>query len=288
MFGRCFRLGAILSALPLAACVAIPAEQRAVVFDGVGDPQVAALGCGVQAAAPTRAAFVDGRTLDPEAITLVTWNIHKNQDPGWARDLDRLARSHTLVLLQEAVLDHALREHLNASGHRWLFAGAFFLNGSETGVMTTSPVVPVSMCTLREAEPLARLPKAASVARFRLAGRPETLAVANIHSVNFTLTLDAYRAQFGALERELAHHRGPIVLAGDLNTWTEARQALVATVAERLSLVEVPLAADGRRRFLGRHVDRVYVRGLDPIWAASYDVTSSDHNPVSVSLRLRR
>jgi len=283
---RC-RLGAASSALLLAACVSIPGEQRAVVFDGASAPRSAVLACGDQLAVPLRVVGGSGGALDPAAISLVTWNIHKNKDPGWAHELDRLARGHAFVLLQEARLDSALRERLDASGRRWVFAGGFVLNGFETGVMTASRVAPVSMCTLREAEPLLRLPKAASVAHFRFAGRSEILAVANIHSVNFAPTLDAYGAQLDALASELARHHGPIILAGDLNTWTAARQARVAAVAERLGLVEVDIAPDGRRRFLGRQVDRVYVRGLDPLWAASYEVASSDHNPVSVGLRLR-
>jgi endonuclease/exonuclease/phosphatase (EEP) superfamily protein YafD len=43
---------------------------------------------------------------------------------------------------------------------------------------------------------------------------------------------------------------------------------------------------DTRSRVLGRHVDYVFVRGLEVISAEAPEVDSSDHNPVLATLRL--
>jgi endonuclease/exonuclease/phosphatase (EEP) superfamily protein YafD len=175
---------------------------------------------------------------------------------------------------------------IEGSGHYWNLASAFALDGLPTGVMTAATVPPIAVCSLRQDEPLLRLPKAASVTRYRLAGRTETLLVANIHSVNFTLALDAYVGQLEALVTELAEHRGPLILAGDLNTWTDRRREAVEAAAAALRLDEVALAPDHRRLFLGKQVDRVYVRGLETLAARAIEVRSSDHNPVSALLRV--
>ena len=77
------------------------------------------------------------------------------------------------------------------------------------------------------------------------------------------------------------------MLAGDFNTWSDARLEAVREVTSRLSLVPVAFGADERQRFLGRIFDWIYVRGVEVIDASAWAVTSSDHNPLAVTLRIR-
>ena len=97
-----------------------------------------------------------------------------------------------------------------------------------------------------------------------------------------------YRAQLTALADALADHEGPIVLGGDLNTWSDDRAQVVREVAGRLGLVEVTYPEDGRTRFIGKQVDHILVRGLDVVASRTIVVTSSDHNPVEAVLRTKR
>ncbi len=160
------------------------------------------------------------------------------------------------------------------------------LNDCATGVLSAARVRPASACVQRSFEPLLRLPKSAMITRYEVTGAVQKLAVANVHSINFTLGLGAYRAQLEAIARELAAHRGPLIVAGDLNTWSAARLAIVEDVMQRLGLVSVPAGIDTRSRFLGRHVDHVFVRDLEVVHAEAPEVASSDHNPVLVALRV--
>ena len=43
---------------------------------------------------------------------------------------------------------------------------------------------------------------------------------------------------------------------------------------------------DHRKRAFGQALDHIYVRGLQPIEATTRQVASSDHNPMSVRLRI--
>ena len=146
----------------------------------------------------------------------------------------------------------------------------------------------MAICTQRFVEPLIRLPKSTVIAWLPLAGTTQTLAVANVHAINFSLTLGTYRAQLTALADALAEHDGPIVLGGDLNTWTDHRAEVVREIAARLGLVEATYGEDDRTRFFGNQVDHVLVRGLDVVASRVVGVTSSDHNPVEAVLRLAR
>jgi endonuclease/exonuclease/phosphatase (EEP) superfamily protein YafD len=272
------RLVTVAAALALAGCVTIMPTPRAILRHA----GAVSLPCDV--ARPLAATFRTS-ALDPHAIRILTWNIHKQADAGWLRDLRRFAAQSDVVLLQEAVLDEPITQLIDGEGFDWAMASSFEFAGADIGVMTVSRVAPLDVCTLRADEPLLHIPKSTVVARYALAGRVQTLAIANIHAINFSLSLDAYRAQLDAIADTLAEHRGPLIVAGDLNTWSSARSAAVRDVASRLGLAEVALPGNARSRFLGREVDHIYVRGLAPVAAYAVAVTSSDHNPVLATQR---
>lgn len=282
-------LAAGVTLLQAAGCVSITAEPRALLQRDDGSVEVQSLACGrvaSAAASAPRTAAASG--LDPSAIRILTWNIHKQEDAGWQRDLGAFVVRKDLVLLQESVLQPPLRDAIQGAGLRWVMASSFLYGDIDIGVLTASHVEPLATCTQRVVEPLLRLPKSAVITWFALRGESATLAVVNVHAINFSLSLGAYRAQFDEIADALAGHDGPIILAGDLNTWTEARSAVVKRIAERLSLREIALAEDHRRLFFGRELDHVYIRALDVMGASAVPVTSSDHNPVSATLRVSR
>jgi endonuclease/exonuclease/phosphatase (EEP) superfamily protein YafD len=278
-----------LAALLVAGCVSVPTEPRALSTRADGSVHVQMLAC------PTAPARIVGRHaspardgLDPDAIRVVSWNLHKQSDPGWQRDLRAFTSGNDIVLLQETVLDPPLRELIDDDGLRWVMASSFLVSGTDIGVLTASRVEPVASCTERIVEPLLRLPKSAIISWFPLKGRDETLAVVNVHAINFSLSLGAYRAQFRALGDALAAHEGPLILAGDLNTWTAARSRVVRDVAKRLGLTEVRFANDRRSKFFGHELDHIYTRGLTVLASGTMLVDSSDHNPVEATLRAAR
>jgi endonuclease/exonuclease/phosphatase (EEP) superfamily protein YafD len=88
------------------------------------------------------------------------------------------------------------------------------------------------------------------------------------------------------MREALARHDGPIVFAGDLNTWTAGRDEAVRETAAALGLTEIRFDEDKRRLFLGKQLDHVFVRGLVTTAAGAIEVVSSDHNPVRATLRL--
>ena len=110
---------------------------------------------------------------------------------------------------------------------------------------------------LRAMEPLTRVPKAVVVTRHPFAGLSTSLLVANVHAVNFTLGTSRLRAQLEAVATILARHDGPVILAGDFNTWSTARRRAVDAIALRLGLQALSLAPDERSRFFGEPVDQV-------------------------------
>jgi endonuclease/exonuclease/phosphatase (EEP) superfamily protein YafD len=274
----------LMAAIPLlCSCFTLTTEPRALVAQADGAIRALTLPCPPEL--PRSRAATAGEAFDPQSIRLATWNIHKEGDAGWQKDLAGLSAGNDLVLLQEVSLAPDLRNVLDAAGFRWVMASSFEYDGNDVGVLTASRVPPLANCTQRVVEPLLRLPKSAVVSWFALAGEARAIAIVNVHAINFSLSIEAYRSQFRSLQDTLAAHDGPIVVAGDFNTWSDARRAAVDEFAAALGLAEAAFRDDRRTLFFGNQLDHVLVRGLRVVAAAGIDVTSSDHNPVTVILQ---
>jgi endonuclease/exonuclease/phosphatase (EEP) superfamily protein YafD len=275
----------VLLASAMSACITLTALPRAVVTSDNGRIDIRSLPC-VSVADDLAALPLSAPRLDPAAIRLLTWNIHKEDDAGWQQDLARFTADSDIVLLQEASLGTSLLETLDHARMRFVMASSFLYADTDVGVLTAARIAPRASCTERTVEPWLRIPKSTVVSWFALWGTPRTLAVANIHAINFSLSVNDYRAQLAALVTVLSTHDGPIVFAGDFNTWNDARQESVRATAAALGLSEIPYGNDRRALFFGRPVDHILARGLAVVDATAIPVQSSDHNPVRATLRL--
>ena len=273
----------VLVAGVLVGCVTIPTDGRTLRGDAAGVVTVASASCATAGPADqTRGSEVAalGATL-----RVLTWNVHKTETSGWREDFARFAANHDVLALQEAVVNEQLRDALAQEGYEWRLASAFQFLSEDAGVLTAARAPVAGACGLRATEPVTRIPKTALTTTYRLSGSNESVMVANLHGINFTLGTSAFREQLAAVAAQLARHEGPAILLGDFNTWSRARRAVLDEVAAGVGLVAIVLADDHRTRFMGEAVDGMYYRGLDVMAATAIPVTSSDHNPVSVTFR---
>jgi len=221
--------------------------------------------------------------LNADEIRLVSWNMQKKSVPNWRADYSRLTDGRDLILIQEASLRVDTIGDLPAAPH-WSFAPGYRTDDSITGVLTLSSIQPLARCSFANTEPLLRTPKATSITQFALQDHDDTLLVVNVHAVNFSLGLGSYKRQFKQISDVLEGHQGPIVFSGDLNTWRRGRTQTIEAMAEELGLSAVEFSDDNRKRFFGSPLDHIYVRGLSATDSDASVVTSSDHNPMTVTL----
>lgn len=219
-------------------------------------------------------------------LEILSWNIQKAGNIGWAEDLAGFSAGVDLAFIQEASVQAHIPQFVTQNMYQ-AFAAGYTTDSQETGVMTLSSSSPSVHCNLTSWEPWLGTPKATSITEYPLQGRDERLLTINLHAVNFAFGMADFQAQFQALTGVLSSHQGPVIVAGDMNTWSGKRQALVDTFMSEHGLGPVAFEPDLRTKAFGRALDHIYVRGMYAEFAQVIPVTSSDHNPLRVRLTLQ-
>ncbi len=273
--------------LLLAGCVKIPDRHSTVgKYNELGDINTECLWKDSILPANGPAAPQQIDELNSRSFRVLNWNSYKGSKKGWQEDFERLTSQSDLVVLQEGYLTGDLQELLNKKQYSWDIAKAFTYHDIDTGVLTASRVKPDFLCSFRVPEPLSGIPKTVLITRYPLSGTDESLLVANIHMVNFSLDLSAYRAQLEKTVEVVSQHRGPFIICGDFNSWNTERLRILTDIMQELGARAVTFETDHRVRFMGQLVDHIFYRKLVPLEALTEKVTTSDHNPMLVTFRL--
>ncbi len=213
----------------------------------------------------------------PTNFNALIWNIHKASHPRLGSHLDHLSSLSDLVLLQEAI------ECQTPAAHAWQFARGFQSQDSFAGVAIGSQARAVMSEAIRSVarEPLLDTPKMALATKYQLEDRPNPLLVVNVHAINFASD-GAFRSQLAQVHDSMSEHIGPVLFAGDFNTWSPSRTRALNELAATLKLTPVPISNDSRRLVL----DHAFVRDLEVTSATLFDdVKSSDHAPLFLRLK---
>jgi endonuclease/exonuclease/phosphatase family metal-dependent hydrolase len=223
--------------------------------------------------------------LDSGAIRLVNWNVRKGSTPEWWDDLEPMLQANHLALFQEAAFNERM---LDSGGDRpfFSFAPGFATGRATTGVVTFSRIAPLAHCNLSVREPWLGTPKATGITEFGLSGSETTLVVVNIHAINFAIGLADFEAQLAGVFDAVGDHRGPLIVSGDFNTWRRGRTQALTRWTESFGLRAVEYRTDHRVRKFGQHLDQIYVRALTVVESSTEAETSSDHNPMYVTLQI--
>lgn len=220
-------------------------------------------------------------------LNILVWNIYKQNKSNWQVELENFSGDKQLVLLQEASMTAELKTWLNQSHWFGQQVDAFSAFDVTAGVLNLSGSAPSIACAYVEPEPWLRLPKSGIFARYPLSSGKE-LAVVNIHAVNFTYGTKEYERQVGKLVEGLRQHKGPIIVAGDFNSWSEKRMKALEVSLKSLNVEKVSFTPDYRTEFVtGLVLDHVFYRGLTLEKAEAPQTDASDHNPMLVEFSLQ-
>ncbi len=229
--------------------------------------------------------------FDPESIKILIWNIYKSKRIGWKDDFTRLSKGMDIILIQEASMKGKDHRNFGVQGMGGNFAKSFSYHTEsvfDTGVITLSKVNPVSTSYLqtRSKEPLTHTPKVSLLTEYSFKKNRKNLLVVNIHGINFVRSA-AFESQLTDLEKKIKEHQGPIIFAGDFNTWNKKRIFILSGIIDRLGLKEVDFIPDTRTKRFRYFLDHVFYKGLRIKQAKVFkDIRSSDHKAMEIEFSL--
>lgn len=242
-------------------------------------------------APPTQTAPI--RQLNPEHIRVLQWNVHMFQNFKSLRGiiLDRIKASDLLLVQEARHTDSSWRDRadhflslgawhlafapyamdngkLDSLSLFWPFpekleGGFIQLDSHGDGIGTFSTVFPqslqVKMSNNGDNIFLTYMPVLATL--YRLEGRSEPLMVVHIHNLSST-GHGRQRELLDQAEALMAAHHGPLIFAGDFNSWTDNKLRNIERLANRQGLTKIQFDSPYQTIFGPRQLDHAFVRHM--------------------------
>ena len=124
--------------------------------------------------------------------------------------------------------------------------------------------------------------------RYRLKNG-DHLLVANIHAINFREE-NAFAKELKRIFLYLEKFNGPLIVAGDFNTWNKSRLLRLYTTMRKLRLRHVPFdQTTGIKSFRSNPLDHIFYRNLNlSFFNVVKNHALSDHQPLIAVFEVHR
>jgi len=223
----------------------------------------------------------------PDRFGILCWNVYKNNlkqaaFQPWLQSLVK-RRKIALLLFQEAGFERS--GQFSLPGFAYDAAANLEFGGAFYGVLTASTAESKSSRAYlsKSRESLIGPHKSLMLSQFSFADGSELL-VLNLHAINFREN-QSYAREVDLFLEYLRDYDGPLIVAGDFNSWNRERQLKIAKGRKALSLKSVPFRQKQKiKSFMGYTLDFIFYRGLELLDSEVVDGQGlSDHNPLFAS-----
>jgi endonuclease/exonuclease/phosphatase (EEP) superfamily protein YafD len=228
--------------------------------------------------------------LDPKSIKILIWNVYKGQRQNFENHFLDLARTKDILVIQEMYLDQRMLSLLQKLSDFYFVGATSFLDSNiPTGVLTGSLGHLKDSKYLKSefSEPITKTPKMSLLNSYAVRGFKKPLLIVNTHAINF-VTMVEYEHQIQDLFIKITEYAGPVIFAGDFNTWSLGRMEILKKYIKQLKFNEVKFEKDERLKVLGNPLDHIfYSQGVKLIRAQVHgERDGSDHKAMDVEFLL--
>lgn len=238
-----------------------------------------------------------------DSIRILNWNIHKEGNRSeWRNIITHIVndKEPDFILLQEVRLDGNVGDFISKDlKYGWAFSPNVYQGKYDaySGVLTASHIKPkmVESALSNETELFSTIKKTVLFTKYPIGSPSSELLIVNVHGININIDLDGFKEQIRYIAEVVMRHDGPVILAGDFNTWREARLDHLSKLVEEMELVIVDFApnADYIGTMFGNPLDHIFIskEELEVIKGSQdvmMDIKSSDHTPLFVELRIKQ
>lgn len=214
------------------------------------------------------------------ALKLFVWNTRKFENLNAFDDLKIQAETADVVFIQESAHSRDLQTTMLARlpNHRHGFYPSFcdddhFVYGVQISTRLKSESE--KLWPSPDSEPFSSIHKMSGYSLVEWNGIK--IHLINTHALNFNPG-GKFKEQIDDLFEKIRYLEGPVIWAGDFNTWVPMRRNYLFETAEALDLTHVVPENDNRKLKL----DHVFFRGLKLKSATIVPLKTSDHFAISV------
>ncbi len=225
----------------------------------------------------------------PDTFGMLCWNVYKNNQkhPRFQDFLHKEIEKQAidLILFQEANFHD--NHHFELPHFSYDAAANLEFRGEFYGVLTASKIESShAKAYLSEGRESIFGPHKSLLLSTYTFNDGSSLLVINVHAINFREN-QCYNKELERFLTLVETYKGPMILAGDFNSWNTKRMEKLQNIAEKLSLKAVSFEeADKVKSFMGKTLDFIFYRELDLIEAVVMDEHKlSDHNPLFVRFK---
>ncbi|MBU1667893.1 endonuclease/exonuclease/phosphatase family protein [bacterium] len=221
-------------------------------------------------------------------FSLLCWNVHKEMgEKNFDQTFHKLQQHYrpNLIVLQEAVLDPST--HKQFPHHKYSSAINISMKKKSFGVLTAGQCAFTELLALKT---IHRELHMATKKTLLITSHPlengQHLTLVNLHAINFVPT-SIFIKEIDRLLFQLSSIEGPLIVAGDFNTWNTKRLIHMDNFASSIGLKQAKLQdAHHIKHLFSKPLDHLYYRELELVEAYAIDTKKiSDHNPIYACFR---
>ena len=219
----------------------------------------------------------------PQRFGLLSWNVHKSSDTLRYRELFRHWRQEWnlhLLLLQEARMRPTSAPFL-LPDLSYCSAPNLRFGSLRYGLLTASSQTALEARALpsRAKEGIVGPRKGSLITYYRRYDK-KILTVVNLHGINFRAA-SVYAQELDTLKKVLEKGSGPLIVAGDFNSWNAIRMKILEIFRKDLGMQTVSFPTKKIKKFRDYPLDHIFYRDLNcersALCERSHD---SDHTPL--------
>lgn len=233
--------------------------------------------------------FLHHHTTLSSKFSLLLWNIHKeNQGQSFKETLYRLTQTYKSDLLLFQEVKYPKKSPFSLQEYSFALAGNIETQQNIFGVLTATKSafreMHRSLSTKKELGFMSH--KSFLLSRHTLANNKE-LTILNLHAINF-VSSKTFAYELENIEKILLEIDGPLIVAGDFNTWSKKRHKLLENFQLELGLKKLQINDEKHiKQIFWQRLDHIYYRELKPLQALALDTKNiSDHNPIYAEFEL--
>ena len=236
----------------------------------------------------------EGKSIvEKDIVNVLIWNAHKEGfDSPWQNEFSELRKGMDFVLLQESltkvsffltdlIFPSVYKEYDGVVGFSFYYLGKF--NGNVN--LSYYSAIEARVLHSPDKEPVVNTVKPTLVTRYQLANG-KVLTLANIHAINF-VGWKIFSRQITKTLKYLKDLKGPIVFGGDFNCWNQEKFDFMQNSLVEAGFTQVKFRHLERvKKVFDFPIDHIFTRDVEVVDADYLLNKTSDHTPMSLTLKL--